>query len=165
PDHVRQHPVEDDQIRISLIQPGQRLGTGLKGDDVETLPLELVLEGVNDGGVIVDEHDSPVCRAHAGPGNSKRKVDPRPSSEVTLILAPWRSAMCFTIHSPSPNLPRDCARSLRTHLLGTPSAGLPIPVSAPAKDPGCGPDLTCTDPPAGVNLTAFSSRLSKTWSS
>jgi hypothetical protein len=61
PVEIREHPVEDDQIRLLPLDEGQRPAPGRRFVDLEALVAEGRGDGVDDRGFVVDDEDPP-CR-------------------------------------------------------------------------------------------------------
>ena len=122
---VRQHEVQQHQVRPALAQQPHALAPGPRGHHLEALELQRGAQPAHQIGFVLDDQDAPPpreasrCRqarhdatrsSGAGvmigaTGMYTVKVDPRPGALSTSMRPPWASAMCLTSASPMP-LPR-----------------------------------------------------------
>src|SRR5436190_20319095 len=102
-------------------------------------------------------------------GSVKTKVLPSPGSLSTQMRPPCSSISRFESARPSP-VPSPCSTPVSdcwnsSKIRSRSSGSIPGPVSATATrtSPSTRVALTSTEPPEGVNFTAFESRLKITW--
>ena len=116
PRQLREHDVEQDEVRLDLFELRQCLGPVAGDGDLESLACETDDQSVDEGllvlckkhrhrravvarcvtGALVDLHSS------LWAGSVSRKVDPSPSRDSTSTLPWWLAATCRTIDRPRP---------------------------------------------------------------